>query len=154
MRVLLQRVASARVEVAGEIAGAIDHGLLVFLAVLPFDDERDADWLIDKLLNLRIFSDADGKMNLSVVDVGGGVLTVSQFTLAGDARRGRRPSFAAAAPPAQAEPLYEYFVDRLLVAATRCSPALAVAKGVFGADMQVHLINDGPVTLLIDSPQK
>ena len=154
MRVLLQRVTSARVEVAANIVGAIDRGLLIFLAVLPSDDERDADWLIDKLLNLRIFSDADGKMNLSVIDVGGGVLAVSQFTLAGDARRGRRPSFTAAAPPAQAERLYEYFVVRLRGASMRCSPALEIACGVFGADMQVHLINDGPVTLLIDSPQK
>ena len=151
---LLQRVASARVEIAREIVGSIDLGMLIFVAVLPADDERDADWLIEKLLNLRIFSDANGKMNLSVVDVAGGLLAVSQFTLAGDARRGRRPSFTDAAPPAQAQRLYDYFVDRLRNLAAACSPALQVSAGVFGADMQVHLINDGPVTLLIDSPTK
>ena len=150
MRLLLQRVASARVEVAGEVIGAIGHGLLAFVAVLPGDQDRDADWLIDKLLGLRIFNDADGKMNFSVCDVGGGVLTVSQFTLAADVLRGRRPSFTNAAPPAEAEQRYEYFLRRLRTVSS--DHALALANGRFGADMQVHLINDGPVTLLIDSP--
>ncbi len=147
MRVLLQRVASARVEIGGEVVGAIERGLLVFLAVYPDDGEAQAHWLLDKLLGLRVFADSDGKMNLSVQDVQGGVLLVSQFTLAGDARRGRRPGFSAAAPPAQAERLYEYFLAEL----RRVLPT--VAAGRFGADMQVHLVNDGPVTLMIDTPQ-
>ena len=152
MRLLLLRVAAARVEVAGVVVGAIDRGLLAFVAVLPDDVENDADWLVDKLLVLRIFSDAAGKMNLSVGDVGGGVLAVSQFTLAADVGRGRRPSFTGAASPAKAERLYEYFLLRLRAAAAQCAPPLPVASGRFGADMQVHLVNDGPVTLLIDSP--
>ena len=128
---LLQRVASARVEIAREIVGSIDLGMLIFVAVLPADDERDADWLIEILLNLRIFSDANGKMNLSVVDVAGGLLAVSQFTLAGDARRGRRPSFTDAAPPAQAQRLYDYFVDRLrnLAAASPVTVTLSFFSG-------------------------
>ena len=132
--------------------GAIGRGLLAFVAVLPADEERDADWLVDKMLTLRIFNDAAGKMNLSVTDVAGGVLTVSQFTLAADARRGRRPSFTGAALPAQAEQLYDYFLQRLRAAGSACTPPLPVACGRFAADMQVHLVNDGPVTLLIDSP--
>ena len=152
MRLLLQRVTRARVEVRGETIGAIEQGLLVLLAVLPDDVARDADWLIDKLLGLRVFDDSAGKMNRSVVEEAGSVLVVSQFTLAGDVGRGRRPSFIDAAPPAQAEALYEYFVARLRTVAAQCTPPVPVATGAFGADMQVHLVNDGPVTLLIDSP--
>ena len=147
MRVLLQRVRNAHVEIAGEIAGEIDHGLLIFLAVYPDDGEAQVRWLLDKLLGLRVFADEGGKMNLSVQDVHGGVLLVSQFTLAGDARRGRRPGFSAAAPPALAERLYAHFLAEL----RRLHPK--VAAGRFGADMQVHLVNDGPVTLMIDTPQ-
>ncbi len=146
MRVLLQRVARARVEIGGEVVGAIDAGLLVFLAVYPADGDREIAWMLDKLLNLRVFADAEGRMNLSVREIGGAVLLVSQFTLAGDTRHGRRPGFSAAAPPAQAEALYERFLARLRVAHP------LVAAGSFGADMQVHLVNDGPVTLLVDTP--
>lgn len=146
MRVLLQRVAAARVEIAGEVVGEIERGLLIFLAVYPADGAAQVQWLLDKLLGLRVFADADGKMNLSVQDVQGGILLVSQFTLAGDARRGRRPGFSAAAPPAQAERLYKHFLAEL----RRMHPK--VAAGRFGADMQVHLVNDGPVTLMIDTP--
>lgn len=146
MRALLQRVSTARVEIANETVGAIDAGLLVFLAVYPADGDEQVEWLLDKLLNLRVFADADGRMNLSVRDIGGGVLLVSQFTLAGDTRRGRRPGFSAAAPPAQAEALYERFLARLRAEHPK------VAAGRFGADMQVHLVNDGPVTLLVDTP--
>ena len=164
MRALLQRVRSARVEIGPEvgvemrpesgaargveIVGAIDQGLLIFLAVYPNDGEPQVRWLIDKLLGLRVFADGDGKMNLSVQDVLGGVLLVSQFTLAGDARRGRRPGFSAAAAPAHAERLYDHFLTEL----RRLHPK--TAAGRFGADMQVHLVNDGPVTLLIDTPEQ
>ena len=146
VRALLQRVTSARVEIEGQVVGAIGHGLLVFLAVYPDDGDAQVGWLLDKLLDLRVFADAEGRMNLSVREVDGGVLLVSQFTLAGDTRRGRRPGFSAAAPPAQAEAIYERFLARLQAAHPR------VAAGRFGADMQVHLVNDGPVTLLVDTP--
>ncbi len=146
MRALLQRVGNARVEIAGAVVGEIGPGLLIFLAVYPDDGEAQVQWLLDKLLGLRVFADADGKMNRSVQDVQGGVLLVSQFTLAGDARRGRRPGFSAAASPAQAERLYEHFLAELRRLHRQ------VAAGRFGADMQVHLVNDGPVTLMIDTP--
>ena len=146
MRAVVQRVSRARVEVDGDTVGAIERGLLVLLGVQAPDTERDADYLAAKLVGLRIFNDAQGKMNLDVRDVHGAVLVVSQFTLYGDARKGRRPSFVQAAPPQQAEHLYEYFLG----ATARC--AVPIAHGVFGAHMQVHLVNDGPVTLLLDSP--
>jgi D-tyrosyl-tRNA(Tyr) deacylase len=146
MRAVVQRVSWARVDVDGETAGAIERGLLVLLGVQAPDTERDADYLASKVVALRIFNDAQGKMNLDVRDVQGSALVVSQFTLYGDTRKGRRPSFIQAAAPEQAERLYEYFLE----AAAR--HGVPVAHGVFGAHMQVHLVNDGPVTLLLDSP--
>jgi len=145
MKGLLQRVSGARVEVAGEIVGAIDQGLLVLLAVEPGDTRAQADKLLKKLLNYRVFSDPQGKMNLSLADTGGGLLLVSQFTLAADTQSGLRPSFSTAAPPALAEALFDYVVAQ----AQRLHGQ--VATGRFGADMQVHLINDGPVTFLLQT---
>lgn len=141
MLALVQRVREARVEVAGETVGAIGPGLLVLVCAQPADGEAQADALVVKLLKLRVFSDAAGKMNRSVVEVGGGLLIVSQFTLAADTRGGNRPSFSGAAPAALGERLYE----RVLATARARHPT--VAQGRFGADMQVHLVNDGPVTL-------
>ena len=145
MKALLQRVGHARVEVAEEIVGSIGQGLLVLVGVEPQDTQASADKLLHKLLNYRVFSDADGKMNLSLADIGGGLLLVSQFTLAADTQSGLRPSFSTAAPPALAESLF----DHLLSEAKRLHPN--VAAGRFGADMQVHLINDGPVTFLLQT---
>jgi D-tyrosyl-tRNA(Tyr) deacylase len=142
---LLQRVSQARVEVGGEIIGAIDQGLLVLVGVEPQDDKASADRLLHKLLNYRVFSDAEGRMNCSVQDVQGGLLLVSQFTLAADTRKGLRPGFSTAAPPQQAEELFDY----LLAQARAAWPQ--VATGQFGADMQVHLVNDGPVTILLET---
>ena len=145
MRALVQRVSDARVEVDGGVVGKIESGLVVLLAVAADDSVSDADYLADKIINLRIFSDADGKMNLSLLDSGGAMLVVSQFTLYGDVRRGRRPSYTEAAEPEKANLLYSYFVDRLRSAGVR------VETGVFQAHMQVNLTNDGPVTIMIDS---
>ncbi|HAW62778.1 MAG TPA: D-tyrosyl-tRNA(Tyr) deacylase [Pseudomonas sp.] len=145
MKGLIQRVRQARVEVAGEIVGAIDQGLLVLVGVEREDDQARADKLLHKLLNYRVFSDEQGKMNRSLKDIGGGLLLVSQFTLAADTRSGLRPSFSSAAPPAQGEALYDY-----LLAQARDQHPL-VACGRFGAEMQVHLVNDGPVTFLLES---
>lgn len=145
MKALLQRVRHARVEVAGEVVGAIDQGLLVLIGVEREDDPARADRLLHKLLNYRVFADDEGRMNRSLKDVGGGLLLVSQFTLAADTRSGLRPSFSSAAPPAQGEQLYDY----LLAQARELHPL--VACGRFGADMQVHLLNDGPVTFLLES---
>ena len=141
MIALLQRVAAARVEIEGEVVGAIDAGLLVLVCAEPADTPATASKLVDKVLKLRVFADAAGKMNRSVVDTGGGLLVVSQFTLAADTRGGNRPSFTGAAPPAQGQALYEEVL--------RCARARhpLVASGRFGADMQVHLVNDGPVTI-------
>ena len=143
MKGLLQRVRGARVEVAGEIVGAIDQGLLVLVAVEPGDSPEHADKLLHKLLNYRVFSDEQGKMNLSLKDVGGGLLLVSQFTLAADTRKGMRPSFSTAAPPALGAELFDYLLQQ---AQARHGD---VASGQFGADMQVHLVNDGPVTFML-----
>ncbi len=145
MKGLLQRVRSARVDVADETVGAIDQGLLVLIGVEPHDTQASADKLLHKLLNYRVFSDANGKMNLSLIDVGGGLLLVSQFTLAADTRSGMRPSFSKAAPPALGAELFEYLLEK-----AKTSHA-TVASGQFGADMQVHLVNDGPVTFLLES---
>jgi D-aminoacyl-tRNA deacylase len=147
MRAVIQRVTEARVEVDGVTTGAIGKGLMVLLGVGKTDTEAAADWLADKIVQLRIFEDEAGKMNLSVLDVQGGLLVVSQFTLYGDTRRGRRPGFDQAAPPEQARRLYEYFVDRVRTS------GLAVGTGVFQAHMTVSLSNDGPVTLICDSPE-
>jgi D-tyrosyl-tRNA(Tyr) deacylase len=138
---LIQRVREARVEVTGEVVGAITQGLLVLVCAEPDDTEASAEQLLAKLLKLRIFSDEAGKMNRSVVDVNGGLLLVSQFTLAADTSSGTRPSFSGAAPAEQGRRLYEHLLDR----ARAAHPT--VAAGRFGADMQVHLINDGPVTI-------
>jgi D-tyrosyl-tRNA(Tyr) deacylase len=144
MRALLQRVSEASVEVDDETIGRIGQGLLVFLGLYPDDTEAALEWMADRILSLRIFP-GDGKpMNRSVADVGGGVLVVSQFTLAADVGRGRRPGFSTAAPPEVAEPLYERFLE---VLRERHNP---VAAGVFGADMKVSLVNDGPVTFLLE----
>ncbi len=145
MRALVQRVTSARVEVEGEITGSIGAGLLVLLGVRREDTEAEAEALLEKVLELRIFNDAAGKMNLSLLDTGGALLVVSQFTLYGDTRRGRRPSFDLAAPPDQANRLYEHFVT----AARR--RGVETQTGVFRAHMLVSLTNDGPVTLLVET---
>ncbi|MDT8440691.1 MAG: D-aminoacyl-tRNA deacylase [Desulfuromonadales bacterium] len=145
MRAVLQRVSRACVRVDGETVGAIGSGLLVLLGVEAGDSSRDAAALADKTAGLRIFEDTDGKMNRSVQEAGGAVLVVSQFTLLGDCRKGRRPGFSAAAPPALAVPLYEEFVGQLR------RTGVEVATGVFRASMQVELVNEGPVTLLLDS---
>jgi D-aminoacyl-tRNA deacylase len=133
------------VKVSGEIVGQIEEGLLVLLGVAQEDTEADADYLADKIVGLRVFEDPDEKMNLAVTEVGGAILAVSQFTLYGDMRRGRRPSFDAAARPEQARRLYEYLVGKIRAAGVRCE------TGTFQAMMEVELVNDGPVTILIDS---
>jgi D-aminoacyl-tRNA deacylase len=147
MRAVLQRVKRAKVTVGEEVAGEIAAGWLVLLGIAPADTQKEVYWLADKIANLRAFADADGKMNLSVQDVRGGVLVVSQFTLYGDCMKGRRPGFTGAAQPAIAEPLYEAFVVALRLL------GVPVATGRFGTDMQVELVNDGPVTFVIDTPQ-
>ncbi len=145
MRAVVQRVSEASVRVEGEVVGAIGPGLLVLLGVGQGDREEDAEYLAEKTLHLRIFPDEAGQMNRSVLEVRGEVLAVSQFTLLGDARRGRRPGFAEAAPPEEANRLYEHFVERLHPS------GLKVATGVFRAMMEVALVNQGPVTILLDS---
>ena len=145
MRAVVQRVSRASVKVADKVVGQIEAGLLVLLGVGNDDAEADADYLVDKIVGLRIFEDAEGKMNLPVGDVGGAMLAVSQFTLFGDVRRGKRPSFDAAARPELAKKLYEYFVEAVRAAGLRCE------TGTFQATMQVELVNEGPVTILLDS---
>ena len=145
MRAVVQRVASARVLVSGQVVGEVGLGLLVLLGVTHDDTTEDAAFLAGKIAGLRIFEDADGKMNRSLADVGGSLLAVSQFTLYGDCRKGRRPSFDAAAGLDQARRLYEQFVDDLR------KQGVCTATGVFQAHMQVELVNDGPVTLLLDT---
>jgi len=145
MRAVIQRVSRCRVTVDGNVVGQIGAGLLVLLGVGNTDAEPAADYLAEKTLGLRIFEDAEGKMNLSVQDAGGAVLVVSQFTLYGDVRRGKRPSFDAAARPEEAKRLYEYFVAKIRAAGLRCE------TGQFQAMMDVELVNSGPVTILLDS---
>lgn len=145
MRAVIQRVKEASVSVEGRISGACAKGLLVFLGVKDSDQDKDITYITDKILHLRIFEDDDGKMNRSVVDIEGDILVVSQFTLYGDCRKGRRPGFSQAAPPGKAVELYEKAVKRLK------ESGLKVEEGVFQAHMDVHLINDGPVTMLLDS---
>src|SRR5271156_4546784 len=145
MRAVGKRVSRARATIAGEIVGGIGLGLLVLLGVGSGDGRADAEYLAGKIAGLRIFQDAGGKMNLSLAEVGGAVLAVSQFTLYGDARRGKRPSFDGAAAPEAARELYEYFVERIRGAGLRCE------TGRFQETMQVELTNDGPVTILLDS---
>lgn len=148
MRAVVQRVSRARVTVDGKVTGEIGQGVLLLLGVAGTDTEDDARYLVDKTLNLRIFEDSDGKMNLSLLDIEGGLLVVSQFTLYGDTRRGRRPSFIDAAPPERANELYELFVSESRKQVSK------VATGVFQAMMDVELVNDGPVTILIDSEKQ
>lgn len=148
MRACVQRVSRAQVQVDGETTGRIQRGLLVLLGVAADDGEDDLRWLVDKVIGLRIFEDAAGKMNRSLEDVGGALLVVSQFTLLGDCRKGRRPSFIAAAAPAKAEAMYDQFVDAARRRGTR------VETGQFRAEMSVQLVNQGPVTLWIDSAQR
>jgi D-tyrosyl-tRNA(Tyr) deacylase len=145
MRAVVQRVSRARVVIDGETVGEVGRGLLVLLGVTHADTAEAAAWLADKVVGLRLFNDADGKMNRGVADVGGGVLVVSQFTLYGDCQKGRRPSFIDAARPEVAVPLYEAFVNGVRAL------GVPVATGRFGAMMQVELVNDGPVTLIVDS---
>jgi D-tyrosyl-tRNA(Tyr) deacylase len=148
MRVVAQRVKSASVEVDRTITGRIDAGLLILLGISRTDTEADAEYLAEKMAGLRIFQDEAGKMNRSVLDAGGAMLVVSQFTLYGDIRRGKRPSFDQAAAPDKARVLYEYFVE------AACRRGVRVETGVFQATMQVHLVNDGPVTIFCDSSEK
>ena len=146
MRVVLQRVSQAHVEVAGEVVGKIGRGLVVLLGIAPTDTPKAADWLAEKIATLRLFADDSGKMNVSLIDVQGELLVISQFTLFGDCQKGRRPSFTSAAPPELAEPLYQHFLDacRML--------GIKTEAGIFGASMAVSLTNDGPVTLILESP--
>ena len=145
MRAVVQRVSHARVTVAGEITGEMGSGLLMLLGVGSDDTQADADYLVDKIIGLRIFEDEGGKMNRSLADAGGALLVVSQFTLYGDVRRGKRPSFDAAAPPQIARELYEYFVGQVRTKGLRCE------TGRFQEMMSVELVNEGPVTILLDS---
>ncbi len=145
MRAVIQRVTASDVQVDHEIVGRIGSGLLVLLGISRSDEQKDADYLADKVVHLRIFEDDEGKMNRSLLETRGEVLVVSQFTLLGDCRKGRRPSFVEAAPPERAEQLYEYFVDQLRLKGT------TVSTGQFQAKMAVSLVNDGPVTLILES---
>ena len=146
MRIVIQRVKEARVEIDGQVSGSIGAGLVLLVGIAKKDTYQHADYLVEKVLGLRIFSDAAGKMNLNILDITGGLLIVSNFTVYADCRKGRRPSFDLAADPERAEGLYQYFVNR-----ARAAP-IRVETGVFRASMSVHLVNDGPVTLVCDSP--
>lgn len=148
VRVVIQRVSEAHVDVAGATVGTIRTGLLVLLGVTSTDSQEDAEYLADKIVNLRIFPDHLKRMNRSILEARGELLIISQFTLYGDCRKGRRPSFDAAAPPEQARNLYDYFVERLRLSNT------IVETGVFQAEMEVYLVNDGPVTFVLDSNKK
>ena len=148
MRAVVQRVKEARVVVDGRTVGSIGQGLLVFLGVEQADDKKDVDYLVSKIINLRIFKDSEHKFNLSLKDVKGALLMVSQFTLFGDCRKGRRPSFTDAALPDKARDLYDYFITSV------AAQDLSVASGEFQATMDVHLVNDGPVTMLLDSKRR
>ena len=145
MRCVVQRVRRASVSVDNKILGEIKHGILLLLGVEDTDEEKDLEYMCDKVPNLRIFEDENGKMNKSLIDVNGSILVISQFTLLGDARKGRRPSFTQAAVPEKAIPMYESFIDKMK------QREIITECGEFGADMQVELVNDGPVTILLDS---
>lgn len=148
MKIVIQRVSEAKVVVNNETVGQIGRGLLLLVGIDETDEKPDAEWLAQKIANLRIFGDDEGKLNRSVLDVGGGVLCISQFTLIADYKKGNRPSFIKAARPEQAIPLFEYFKEQLSI------QAIAVESGIFGADMQVTLTNDGPVTIVMNSKTK
>lgn len=147
MRAVIQRAREAKVLINDEVVGEIDHGLVVLLGVTHEDTEEDLDYLVNKIVNLRIFSDDEGRMNLSLKDVAGSILSISQFTLYGDTRKGRRPNFMQAAAPGEAESLYDRFNEKIAEA------GVEIETGVFGEMMDVQLINDGPVTLIIDSQE-
>ncbi len=149
MRTVIQRVSEASVKIDGKVVGQIDRGLMILLGIEQDDDQTDADWLIQKIIGLRIFSDEESKMNLSISEVGGRFLVVSQFTLHASTKKGNRPSYIKAARPEHAIPLYEYVVQQLSV-----QSGISVETGEFGVDMKVSLVNDGPVTILIDSKNK
>lgn len=148
MKSVVQRVSYANVKVNGDVVGKIEKGFLIFVGVEPDDDKIEADLLVNKIANLRIFCDENDKMNLSLLDINGEALVISNFTLCGDCRKGRRPYFGDAAVPSIAEPLYEYFCAKLQSCGVK-----KVDKGTFGADMKVELLNDGPVTIIINSKE-
>jgi D-tyrosyl-tRNA(Tyr) deacylase len=148
MRILLQRVSEASVKIEGKINGQIEQGLLLLVGICAEDSQEDIDWLIQKIVNMRIFSDENGKMNLSIQDIQGSILVISQFTLHASTKKGNRPSFIDAARPEIAIPLYNLFIQKLQ------SSDLKVETGIFGADMKVSLVNDGPVTIWLDSKNK
>lgn len=148
MKIVVQRVSQASVKVSGEIVGEISKGLLLLIGIEENDEKKDAEWLAKKILDLRIFSDEEGKMNRSVKDINGEILCVSQFTLIADYKKGNRPSFIKAAKPEKAIPLFEYFKGLIK------SSGLKTESGIFGADMKVSLLNDGPVTIVMDSKTK
>ena len=148
MKIVIQRVSEANVKVEGTIVGNISHGLLLLIGIDEEDTQSDADWLIQKVVNLRIFGDENGKLNLSVKDVEGDILCISQFTLIADYKKGNRPSFIKAAKPDVAIPLFEYFKEEM------AKSGLKIESGIFGADMKVSLLNDGPVTIVMDSKTK
>ena len=148
MKAVIQRVSEAQVKVENKVVGEMTHGLLLLIGIDEEDEEADALWLVQKILNLRIFSDPEGKMNLSVQDLEGEILCISQFTLIADYKKGNRPSFIKAAKPEQAIALFEFFKTEI------AKTALKIESGIFGADMQVSLVNDGPVTIVMDSKTK
>lgn len=148
MKLVIQRVSEASVTVEGKTVGEIGKGLMILTGIDEQDEKQDADWLVQKVVNLRIFGDENGKLNLSVKDIGGEILCISQFTLIADYKKGNRPSFIKAAKPEKAIPLFDYFKDQLMQA------GIAVESGIFGADMKVSLINDGPVTIVMNSVTK
>lgn len=148
MKVVIQRVSEASVKVDDKIVGEISIGLLLLIGIDEEDEKTDADWLVQKILNLRIFGDADGKLNLSVLDIEGEILCISQFTLIADYKKGNRPSFIKAAKPDKAIPLFEYFKEQI------SKSKLVIESGIFGADMKISLLNDGPVTIVMDTKTK
>ncbi|MDR3026594.1 D-aminoacyl-tRNA deacylase [Chryseobacterium sp.] len=148
MKIVIQRVSEASVKVDGKIVGKIGKGLMLLAGVDENDEKTDADWLVQKVLNLRIFGDEEGKLNLSVKDISGEILCISQFTLIADYKKGNRPSFIKAAKPDKAIPLFDYFKEEI------AKSGLKTESGIFGADMKVSLINDGPVTIVMDSVTK
>ena len=148
MKAVIQRVSEANVKVDGNIVGEISKGLLLLIGIDEEDEKNDADWLVQKILSLRIFGDEEGKLNRSVMDISGGILCISQFTLIADYKKGNRPSFIKAAKPEKAVPLFEYFKTEI------SKSGLKTESGIFGADMKVSLLNDGPVTIVMDSKTK
>ncbi|CAD0223393.1 D-aminoacyl-tRNA deacylase [Chryseobacterium sp. JV274] len=148
MKIVIQRVSEASVKVDGKIVGEIGKGLMLLVGVDENDEKTDADWLVQKVLNLRIFGDEEGKLNLSVKDISGEILCISQFTLIADYKKGNRPSFIKAAKPDKAIPLFDYFKEEI------AQSGLKMESGIFGADMKVSLVNDGPVTIVMDSVTK